>query len=99
MSQIMRVGMPLEKQRATIVAFTAREDGWLVLCIRWNDFMPYVVWDAAPAKWGESGEKSATYRGDGITFTRGDYCHTIGAAMYQYAHRGGDISVVNEGAI
>lgn len=85
MNRVMKIGMPLEGQRATIVAVTPRDYGWLVLCIRWNDFMPYVVWDAVPS--------SET---NGVSFSNGGYCHTIGAAMYQYAHRGGDVSVVNE---
>ena len=95
MNKIVKIGMPLEEQRATIVAFTPKERGWLVLCLRWTEFMPYVVWDAAPAPEGEPFTLKKD-RPKEIEFYNGSYCHTIGAAMYQYAHRGGDVSVVNE---
>jgi len=85
MTAIMQVGLPLERERATVVAFAPKEDGWIVLCIRWNDFMPYVVWDAVPAD--SSG---------GFNFSNGGYSQGFGEAVYQYAHRGGDVSVVNE---
>lgn len=85
LSSSIKVGMPLEKQKATIVAFTPKENGWLLFCIRWTDFMPYVVWDA----WEAESEPE-------IACGNGSYCHTIGSAMYQYAHRGGDVSLVDE---
>lgn len=88
LSSSLRIGMPLEKQRATIVSFTPTEWGWIVFCLRWNNnFMPYVVWDCV-------------FRGDEgveeLAFSNGSYCQTIGSAMYQYAHRGGNVSLVDE---
>jgi len=97
MSQTMGVGAALEKERATVVAFTPKQDGWVVLCIRWNDFMPYVVWDARPwigeDNFRNSGEPSDP---DRLVYMNGHYCRTIGAAIQQYAQRGGDVSAPNE---
>lgn len=83
-----RVGLPLEKQKATVVACTPRRDGgWVVLCLRWQDFMPYVVWDAWVAEEGD--EKS-------LICGNGHYAHKIGDAIYRYANRGGDVSPFDE---
>ena len=84
--------MPLENQQATVIAYTANDTGYLVLCLRWQDFMPYVVWDARL----DAAEKVGKDFAPKVVFTNGNYCHTIGSAMYQYARRGGDISWVNE---
>jgi hypothetical protein len=77
-----KVGLPLERQRATVVASTPIDNGWVVLCIRWQEFQPYVVWDS----WISDGE---------LVFGNGHYSHNIGDAVYKYSVRGGYVSVIS----
>lgn len=77
-----KVGLPLERQRATIVACTPIENGWVLLCLRWQEFQPYVVWDS----WISGGE---------LVCGNGHYAHNIGDAVYKYSARGGYVSVID----
>ena len=79
------VGLPLEKQRATVVHCTAVGSGWVVLAQRWNDFTPYVVWDCHNES-SETGEKF-------LSCHRGSYFfeQEFGDAINEYAKRGGAI--------
>lgn len=79
---IPKVGLPMERQRATVVAVTPVDNGWVLLCLRWQDFMPYVVWDA----WISDGE---------VVCGNGHYAHNIGDAVYKYSVRGGYVSVID----
>lgn len=83
---LVRIGLPLEKQKATIIAFTPAENGWLLLCLRWQGYMPFVVWNAQ-----ESGDANDPT----LVCSQGDYAHGIGLAIYHYAFRGGDITPTN----